>query len=102
MTTQQILLMTGLYLVALIAVIYFTRATPRRIVGALIGGAVFGLFGMGAIVLGKSVGWWRMPFASTPYFLPMLYLIVVVGHAVMRMVAGPAREDTLERTAKTS
>lgn len=171
MTTQQILLMTGLYLVALIAVIYFTRATPRRIVGALIGGAVFGLVGMGAIVLGKSVGWWRVPFAPTPYFLPMLYLglaiscapiylvtwrvarrfgwrgiavcigivavigpprdylyaakfpewmvfgpgiapvladsatyilIVVVGHAVMCMVAGPARGDTLARTAKTS
>ncbi len=33
MTTQQMLLITGLYLAALVAVTYFTRATVRRVVG---------------------------------------------------------------------
>ena len=120
--------------------------------------------GLGAIALGEAQGWWRVPFTSTPYFLPLLYLgfaiscapiylltwrvarrfgwrglavflgavavvgpprdylyaatfpewmvfapgvapiladsatyvgIVVVGHAVMRLVAGPAGEDRL-------
>ena len=156
--------MTCLYLVALAAVIYFTRATLRRVAGALAGGAAVGFWALGAIALGEAQGWWRVPFASTPYFLPLLYLgfaiscapiylvtwrvarrfgwrglavflgavavvgpprdylyaatfpewmvfapgvapiladsatyvgIVVVGHAVMRLVAGPADEDRL-------
>ncbi len=166
MTTQQMLLMTGLYLAALVAVTYFTRATARRVVGALVGGAAVGLMALRVIALCEALGWWRVPFASTPYFLPLLYLglaisctpiylvtwrvarrfgwrglavfvgivavvgpprdylyaatfpkwmvfapgvapiladvaayilIVVVGHAVMRLVAGPAREDRLAR-----
>lgn len=168
MTTQQILLWTVPYLAALVAVIYFARGTVRRVVGALIGGAVVGLLGLGVIALCESLGWWHIPFASTPYFLPLFYLglsiscmpiylvtwrvarrfgwlglavcvgivavigpprdylyaatfpkwmvfapgiapiladsaayilIVVVGHAVMRLVSGPAREDRLARVA---
>jgi hypothetical protein len=168
MTTQQILLMTGLYLAALVVVTYFTRATTRRVMGALVGGAVVALMALKIIALCEALGWWRIPFASTPYFMPMLYLglaisctpiylvswrvarrfgwrglavcvcivavigpprdylyaatfpkwmvfspgiapiladsaayilILVVGHAVMRLVAGPAREDRLARKA---
>ena len=166
MTTQQMLLMTCLYLAALVVVTYFTRATARRVVGALAGGAVVALLALRAIALGEALGWWRIPFAPTSYFLPLLYLglaiscspiylvtwrvarrfgwrglavfvgivavigpprdylyaatfpkwmvfspgiapiladsaayilIVVVGHAVMRLVAGPARADRLAR-----
>ncbi len=168
MTTEQILLMTCLYLAALVAVTYFTRATARRLVGALVGGAAVALLALRVIALGEALGWWRIPSGSTPYFLPLLYLglaisctpiylvtwrvarrfgwrglavcvgivavigpprdylyaatfpkwmvfapgvapiladsatyilIVVVGHAVMRLVAGPAREDRLARKA---
>lgn len=168
MTTQQILLMTALYLAALVVVAYFTRATLRRIVGALAGGAVVGLMALGMIALCEALGWWRIPFASSPYFIPALYLglaisctpiylvtwrvarrfgwrglvvcvgivavigpprdylyastfpkwmvfapgvapiiadciayisIVVVGHAVMRLVAGASSEDRLARIA---
>jgi hypothetical protein len=168
MTTQQILVMTCLYFAALIAVTYFSRATGRRVMGALVGGAAVGLMGLGMIALCEALGWWHIPFASTPYFLPLFYiglaisctpiylvtwrvarrfgwrglavcigivavggpprdylyaatfpewmvfapgvapiladstayiLIVVVGHAVMRLVAGPAREDRLARDA---
>ena len=167
MTTQQMLLITGLYLVALIVVTYFTRATVRRVVGALAGGAVGSLSGIKAIALCEALGLWRVPFASTPYFMTVLYVglaitlapiylvtwrltrrfgwrglvvcvgivaiigpprdywyamtfpkwmvfspgiapiladsaayvgIVLVGHAVMRIVAGPARGDRLART----
>jgi hypothetical protein len=122
---------------------------------------------MGAIVLCQSLGWWQIPFASTPLFLPLFYLglsislapiylvtwrlarrfgwrglgvflgvvaiigpprdyliatmfpkwmvfaagvapiladaityvgMVAVGHAVMRLIAGPAGKDELART----
>ena len=168
MTTQQILLMTGLYLAALVAVVYFTRATVRRVVGALVGGTVVALVALRIIALCETLGWWRIPFASTSYFVPLFFLglaisctpiylitwrvarrfgwlglavsvaivaivgpprdyfyattfpkwmvfgpgiapvladsvtyilIVVVGHAVMRLVAGAAREDSLARAA---
>ena len=166
MTTQQIILWSCAYLVELGAVVYFTRATARRILGALVGGAAAGFLGLGAIALCEALGWWRIPFASTPYFLPLFYLglsisltpiylvtwrvarrfgwrglavfvcavavigpprdyliaamfpkwmvftpgvapiladgaayvgIVILGHAVMRLIAGPAGEDRLAR-----
>ncbi|MDT5159162.1 MAG: hypothetical protein QOH51_3519 [Acidobacteriota bacterium] len=166
MTTLQMLLMIGLYAVALVVVVYFTRATARRIAGALVGGAAVGLMALGAITLCEALGWWKIPFASTPYFAFIFYAgvaitcspiylvtwrvarrfgwrglamcvaivavigpprdylyaatfpqwmvfspgvmpvladsatyigIVVVGHAVMRLVAGPARNDRLAR-----
>jgi hypothetical protein len=74
MTTQQIVLWTSGYLVALVAVIYFTRATTRRVVGALAGGAVAGAAGIGAIALCETLGWWWVPYAPTPYFLALFYL----------------------------
>ena len=161
--------MTGLYLAALVAVTYFTRATARRVAGALVGGAAAAVMALRVIALCEALGLWRVPFSSTPYFLPLLYLglaiscapiylvtwrvarrfawrglavcigivaivgpprdylyaarfpewmvfspgvapiladsatyvgIVVVGHAVMRLVAGRAREDRLAREAR--
>ena len=74
MTTQQIILISCFYLVELVVVVYFTRATSRRIVGALVGGAAVGCFGMGAIGLGNALELWRVPIARTPYFLALFYL----------------------------
>jgi hypothetical protein len=168
MTTKEILLMTFLYLAAAVAVTYFTRATVRRVIGASIGGAVVALIALRIIALCEALGWWRIPFASTPYFVPMMFLglavsltpiylvtwrvarrfgwrglaacvgivaiigpprdylyaqtfpkwmvfapgvapiladcaayimMVVVGHAVMRLVAGPGRADRLARAS---
>ena len=164
MTPPQIIVVTCLYFVALLIVIYFTRANARRIVGAFVGGAAVGLFGIGAIVFGNASGLWRVPIVWTPLFLTLFYLglsisvtpiylvtwrvarrfgwrglavclllvaiigpprdclyamkfpswmvfapgiapiiadalayigIVAIGHAVMRLVAGPSREDRL-------
>jgi hypothetical protein len=74
MTTKEIILWSCAYLVELGVVVYFTRATARRLVAALVGGAVAALLAMGAIALSEALGWWRIPFASTPYFLPLFYL----------------------------
>ena len=62
-----------MYFVALLIVIYFTRATARRIAGAFAGGAAVGLFGMGAILFGNTLRSWRVPIVWTPYFLTLFY-----------------------------
>lgn len=74
MTTLQLIVVTGLYVVELILVVYFTRATWRRVVGALAGGAAAGAFGMVAIVLGNALNLWRVPVATTTIFLVLFYL----------------------------
>ena len=73
MTPLQIIVVTCLYFIALLVVIYFTRAKARRIVGAFAGGAAVGLFGMGAIVFGNTLGLWRVPIVWTPQFLALFY-----------------------------
>lgn len=73
MTPLQIIIVTCLYFVALLIVIYFTRATARRIVGAFVGGAAVGIFGMGAIFFGNAAGLWRVPIVWTPLFVALFY-----------------------------
>src|SRR5690242_17146020 len=79
MTTRDIILWTCAYLIELGAVIYFTRASARRVGGALVGGAAAGLLGLGAIALCERLGWWHIPFASTPSFLPLFYLGLAIS-----------------------
>lgn len=169
MTVLQIIVVSCLYLVALVAAVYFTQPTLRRMLGALAGGAAVALFGMGAIVLGNSLEVWWVPISWTPQYLLLFYLafaisvspiylitwrivrrfgwrglalfigtiaiigpprdylyaatfpewmvfaggiapiladsaayvgIVAVGHAVMSLVAGPARDDRLARHSR--
>lgn len=165
MTISQLYLFNSLYLVIFLVVAFFTRATARRIAGALAGGVAFGVVALGIIVVGEQVGWWHMVITWKPYFVTLLlvgfamcafiYLItwriarrfgwrglavavivaavigplrdrwymarfpewgyhgpgfapvlavaatyaimVVLGHGVMRLVAGPARMDQLAR-----
>jgi hypothetical protein len=165
MTTQQLYFFNGLYLIVLVFVAILTRATARRIAGALAGAAAGGLVALGIIALGEDVGWWHMAITWEPYFLTLLWLdftlcayiflvtwriarrfgwrglavvgviaaligpprdywfmqhfpewgayapgvtpllvisatyvlLGVVGHGVMRLIAGPARDDRLAR-----
>ena len=66
MTARMIIGFTIGYGVALIVVLYFTRARTRRAIGALVGGGVAALVFLGALVLGVAVGWWRVSLPSTP------------------------------------
>jgi hypothetical protein len=86
MTTRQLIFVTCAYLVELLAVVYFTRATSRRIVGALAGGAAVGCFGMGVVALGNASGLWRVPIATTPYFLTLFYLGFVVSASPIYLI----------------
>ena len=78
MTTTQILLMLAFYFLLALAVIYFTRAKPRRILGAFLGGAAFGLIAILGIVLGEDQHWWHIPQTGTSHF----YLWMWFGTAV--------------------
>jgi hypothetical protein len=170
MTTQQLHLFNAIYLVVLVVVAMLTRATMRRVAGALAGAAAFGVAGLGIIALGERVGWWHMVITWEPYFIALLlidfalcafiYLItwrvarrfgwrglavvvmvsaiigpvrdywylarfpewgaygpgiapvlavsatyivmVLLGHGVMHLVAGPARADRLARAPRSA
>ena len=165
MTTQQLHLFNAMYVVILFVVAVLTRATARRIAGALGGGAAAGVVAFGIIALGEHVGWWHIAITWQPYFLTLglidftlcafvflitwrlarrfgwrglavllvvlavfgpvrdqwymsrfpewgsygpgfghviaisatYVLLILVGHGVMRLAAGPAREDRLAR-----
>src|SRR5882762_10697790 len=79
MTSWQLIFVTCAYMVELVVVIYFTRATSRRIVGAFAGGAAVGCFGMAAIVLGNVLGLWRVPIFRAPTFLALFYLGLAIS-----------------------
>ncbi len=79
MTEQQLHVFNCLYLVILAAVALLTRATPRRIAGALAGAAVAGLAALGIIRFGESAGWWRMAIKWEPYFLALLWIDFALG-----------------------
>src|SRR5689334_17908456 len=74
MTTQQLHLFNGLYLAVLVVVAVLTRATARRLAGALAGGAASGVVALGIIALGEEVGWWHMAITWEPYFLTLLLI----------------------------
>ena len=80
MTTHQLFLIDGLYLLALVLVAFFTRATARRIAGALVGGVVVGVVALGADALGERSGWWRMALWR-PDILPLVCVGFVVSLA---------------------
>ncbi len=86
MTTLQILLMDCIYLVFLGLLIYFTRATARRVIGALAGGAGAGFVGLGMIALSESQGWWRVPSGSVPYFRLQLFVAFAVSMAPVYLI----------------
>lgn len=78
MTTQQFYLISCFYLVVLVAAAVFTRATGRRIVGALVGGVGASVIALGAAGLGEKRGWWQMAIWGLP-ILPLVYVSFVVS-----------------------
>jgi hypothetical protein len=67
MTTQHILVLHGVALVLLGGAVYFTRATWRRVAGAMAAGVTVGLFCFAVDILGNDSGWWRYTTVDTPY-----------------------------------
>jgi len=73
-TKQQLYLFSCLYLVILAVVAVLTRATPRRLAGALVGAAVMGGAGLGIVAIGESARWWHFVMTWEPYFLTLMWI----------------------------
>lgn len=88
MTTPRLILLaaTCVYLAALVAAAYFTRATARRVAGALIGGVAVGAAGMGVETLAHTMGWWRYPSVETLYGPPLMYPALVLLFAALALI----------------
>lgn len=78
MTIRQLYLFNCLYLVLTAAAAVLTRATPRRIAGALAGAASAGVVLLGVIAFGETAGWWRMAIAWEPYFITLFLLDIAL------------------------
>jgi L-gulono-1,4-lactone dehydrogenase len=86
MTTQQLHIFNGLYFAALVVVAFLTRATARRIAGALAGGAAFAVVALGMIAFGEAVPWWHMAITWEPYFLALLLFGFAISSAPVYLV----------------
>jgi hypothetical protein len=78
MTERQLYFFGCLYLVMLIATAVFTRATVRRIAGALVGAAVGGPAVLGIVAAGEHAGLWHMAIIWEPYFLALFWVDLVL------------------------
>jgi hypothetical protein len=84
---QQLLLVaTCVYLTAMVATVYFTRATPRRLVGALAGGGAVAVVGVGVELLCQTLGFWRYPSTDSPYGPPLMYPLLVLVFAILALI----------------
>src|SRR5262245_54602499 len=88
MTTPQVILIVAscVYAVVLIVTAYFTRATRKRITGALSGGVAVAVVGVGIEYLAHARGWWHYPFSDTTYGPPLIYPVVVLLFAAVALV----------------
>jgi hypothetical protein len=77
MTIQQIYLFSGMYLVLLAVVTVITRATLRRVAGALAGAAVAGVAMPGLMAIGEIAGWWHFAMTWEPYYLTLMCVGVI-------------------------
>jgi hypothetical protein len=86
MTTHPLTLVTAAYFVEFVIVAYLTRATSRRLFGALVGGVVVALMMLGMIAFCESAGWWRIPIASTPFLATMLAIGLAISVSPIYLV----------------
>jgi len=80
------LLATAVYAVVFGVTIYFTRATTRRALAALAGGAVVAVAGFGVEVLCQALGVWRYPWSDTGYGSPLMYPGLVLVWAMLALI----------------
>ena len=80
MTTRMLILADCAALVLLGLTAYLTRATLRRLVGALIAGVTVTLLIAGADALVRKVGWWYYPSLNTPYGLLLMCLAAALWY----------------------
>jgi hypothetical protein len=88
MTTLQLSLIaaSGIYLIVMVVTAYLTRATKRRVAGAVIGGATVALVGVGIECLAHVAGWWRYPSVEIPSGPPLMYPVIILLFAALALI----------------
>jgi hypothetical protein len=88
MTTLDAILIAAncVYLVVMVVTAYLTRATRRRVIGALMGGLAVAVVGVGIEYAAHVRGWWRYPFVDTPYGPPLIYPAVVFMFTALALI----------------
>jgi hypothetical protein len=84
--TQIMILASCVYLSLLVGVIYFTRASARRVVGALGGGGSVALVGAGVEAIAHARAWWSYPSDDTPVGPVGMYPALVVIFAFLALI----------------
>jgi len=84
--TQILILAFCVYGSLLVAAVYFTRATTRRVLGALAGGGAVAIVGAGVEALAHARGWWRYPSDDTPIGPVAMYPALVVIFAFLALI----------------
>jgi hypothetical protein len=70
----------------LVATIYFTRPTPRRVGGALAGGVAVAIVGVGVEAFAHTREWWRYTTNETPIGPVAMYPLIVVVFAFLALI----------------
>lgn len=91
MTIHQLYIFNALYLILLVLVILLTRASSRRILGALIGAFAAGAAGVAVIAICEHVGWWHFTMQWEPYYLLQLGISIALGSFVFLLTWRLAR-----------
>ena len=82
MTTNLVIAAVGASILLLVAVVYFTRAAYRRVLGAAVGGLVMVAFGIGIDGLGDAMGWWHYTMGTPAHAPALLYLAIWFWYGV--------------------
>ena len=77
-TEMQLLVVTGAYAVALVVVVYLTRAGRRRVAGAFAGGLSAGVVGLAATAVAGLNAWWTV----LPGQAPRGWTVIVAAFAI--------------------
>jgi hypothetical protein len=84
--TQILILASCVWLSLLVAAIYFTRASARRVVGALVVGGAVALVGAGVEAFGHARAWWSYTSNDTPIGPVGMYPGLVVVFAFLALI----------------
>jgi hypothetical protein len=87
MKIQQLMLLAScVYVAALAAAVYFTRAATRRVLGAVAGGLAVSVVGFVVEVVCQALGFWRYPSEDTGYGPLLMYPLLVLAWSVLSLI----------------
>jgi hypothetical protein len=86
MTINEIYMANGCYLALFVVLAVLTRASARRIGGALAGGAVISVVTLAIIVVGERLALWRVPITWEPIYLSLFLLVIAISTGMVYLI----------------